>query len=125
MSTTTVADARPVTHGVSRLHLHVTPTTRPEEVVRKWAREHRLPCETVPRDWFFPESNDRDMFEKLEATRRLCFGCPVQAACLQWALDDRIMTGMYGGASATERERMTATRRQRPGRAPRRRRTAA
>lgn len=57
------------------------------------------PCETNP-DAFFPEHSDYDSY--LEA-KALCQTCPKKEACLQFALDNKIEYGCWGGTSPIER----------------------
>jgi WhiB family transcriptional regulator, redox-sensing transcriptional regulator len=52
---------------------------------------------------FFPDSAD---FEKLRAARAVCEGCAVRLECLQTALADTHLTGIWGGTSERERVRM-------------------
>lgn len=35
--------------------------------------------------------------------KRICAACPVRTACLQYALDEDIRTGIYGGQTVTQR----------------------
>lgn len=56
-------------------------------------------------DALFPEGKDQ------KRARVICMGCPVRAACLAEALDNRIEWGVWGGM--TERERRQLLR-QRP-----------
>jgi WhiB family transcriptional regulator, redox-sensing transcriptional regulator len=43
--------------------------------------------------------------------RQICRDCPVQALCLEYALDNRIDHGVWGGASERERRRIARQRR--------------
>ena len=54
-------------------------------------------------DEMFPEPREQTR------ARQVCFGCPVRAACLAEALDNRIEWGVWGGK--TERERRLILRR--------------
>lgn len=38
--------------------------------------------------------------------KRICGECPVRAACLQYALDHDIRTGIWGGMSPTQRRKL-------------------
>ena len=38
--------------------------------------------------------------------KRICQGCPVQARCLEYALDNEIMFGIWGGKSPQQRRRL-------------------
>jgi hypothetical protein len=52
---------------------------------------------TAPR-LFFPERGDSDRDAK-----RVCARCPVQQQCLQYALDNGIRYGVWGGKSERQR----------------------
>lgn len=43
--------------------------------------------------------------------RRVCATCPVQGACLEWAIARREPDGIWGGLTATERKRLVRRRR--------------
>ncbi len=51
-----------------------------------------LPENRDKMDYFF----SKEIFEKYEA-KNLCFSCPVRAKCLQWALEHRVIHGVWGG----------------------------
>lgn len=71
-----------------------------------------MPCESAP-DLFFPHDNDnqqnRYLHERL--AKKLCYDCPLQLACLEYALDNNETDGIWGGT--THHERRNLTRRQR------------
>ena len=48
----------------------------------------------------------------VEVARRICADCPVQAACLEHALAERIDHGVWGGSSERERRRILKRRRE-------------
>lgn len=93
--------------------------TRPDQ----W-RDHAL-CATPQYrghvNLWFPHPTDT---EGTAAAKRVCAACPVIAACLASALDERIGDGIFGGLTHTERisYRRNRTRNQRnqpmPGRVP-------
>lgn len=43
--------------------------------------------------------------------RRVCEQCPVQAECLEYAIDGRIVDGVWGGTDGAERSRLLRVRR--------------
>lgn len=45
------------------------------------------------------------------AARKICNGCPVQEDCLEYALQERIDAGMWGGVSERGRRRLLKQRR--------------
>lgn len=62
-------------------------------------------CAQVGGDEWHPESGGTTKWSK-----RICARCPVAAECLQYALDEGIAEGVWGGASAKERQRMRVER---------------
>lgn len=63
-----------------------------------------LPCRTDP-ELFFPVADEgTEAFEREAApARALCAGCPVRAACLDYALETGQDYGIWGGTSPAER----------------------
>lgn len=57
-------------------------------------------------DLWFIERGD----EGYREARAICRTCPVQVACLEYALDNHIVHGMWGGQSVRERERIVRSR---------------
>jgi WhiB family transcriptional regulator, redox-sensing transcriptional regulator len=47
----------------------------------------------------------------VEAAQRVCKGCDVREACLEYALQNHIEQGVWGGASERERRRILRGRR--------------
>jgi WhiB family redox-sensing transcriptional regulator len=47
----------------------------------------------------------------VDHARRICATCPVQERCLEYALEQRIDHGVWGGASERERRRILKRRR--------------
>ncbi len=58
----------------------------------------RAACRGTDTGAFFPGRG-----ETLEAVRGVCDGCPVRAECLDFAMADPEIVGMWGGTSARER----------------------
>lgn len=71
---------------------------------RNWAS--RAACKGLDPAIFYPQDDD----EAGEA-KAVCAECPVQLACLEYAIDEREKNGVWGGA--TERERLRIIRRRR------------
>ena len=63
-------------------------------------------CQEHPPDVFFPS----DGVGVIRA-QRICETCPVKARCLEYALEERIDHGVWGGASERERRRIMKGRR--------------
>ena len=57
-------------------------------------------CLDVPRATFFREDRIG-----VEVAKRICANCPVRRQCLEYALANRIVRGVWGGASERERRR--------------------
>lgn len=66
-------------------------------------------CAQVGGDAWFPEKGG-----SVREPKRICSRCPVQAECLQYAMDEDIRFGVWGGLS--ERERRALRKRRLPGR---------
>ena len=60
---------------------------------------------TDPRE-FFPTGGSG-----VAAALRVCAECPVRTECLEYALENRIDQGVWGGASERERRRILRQRR--------------
>lgn len=45
------------------------------------------------------------------AAKELCYSCPVQRACLEWALDNNEQDGIWGGLGINARKKILAERR--------------
>ncbi len=63
-------------------------------------------CREVAPDTFFPS----DGLGVIKA-QRICAKCPVQNACLEYALENHIDHGVWGGRSERERRRILRARR--------------
>jgi WhiB family redox-sensing transcriptional regulator len=48
----------------------------------------------------------------VESAQLVCHNCPVRVECLEYALENRIEHGVWGGASERERRRILRRRRQ-------------
>lgn len=58
-------------------------------------------CAQVGAGPFFPEKG-----ESARAAKRICAGCPVREACLQYALGDNILEGVWGGTTEKDRRQL-------------------
>jgi WhiB family redox-sensing transcriptional regulator len=63
-------------------------------------------CRNHPPSVFFPSDG-----VGVDQARRICQTCPVTAACLEYALTNRIDHGVWGGTSERERRRILKRRR--------------
>lgn len=72
-----------------------------EGVIRppSWQTQARCAHVEDP-DIFYPERG-----QSVRAARELCFKCPVRQQCLEFAVEERIDYGVWGGMSKRERKR--------------------
>jgi WhiB family transcriptional regulator, redox-sensing transcriptional regulator len=66
------------------------------------------PCLGTPTDAFFPNSDNHITPD----AARLCRTCPHQPDCLNYAIDNGIWHGIWGGHSPTQRQDIARGRRQ-------------
>lgn len=62
-------------------------------------------CRGVSATEFFPSDGSG-----VERAMRVCQGCDVRDECLEYALEQRIEHGVWGGASERERRRILKSR---------------
>lgn len=60
-------------------------------------------CTQIGGDLWFP---DVGQWTKVRAAKTVCARCPIAAACLQDALDDPSLEGVWAGTTQREREGM-------------------
>lgn len=65
----------------------------------KWQSDAR--CAEVDPEIFFPKRGG-----SAKAARAVCNHCAVRAQCLEYALDNKELFGIWGGASERERRRL-------------------
>ncbi|MFZ0666484.1 MAG: WhiB family transcriptional regulator [Acidimicrobiales bacterium] len=63
-------------------------------------------CKELDPGIFFP--ND---WVGVQVAQRICADCPVKSLCLEYALQNRVDHGVWGGASERERRRILRQRR--------------
>jgi WhiB family redox-sensing transcriptional regulator len=63
-------------------------------------------CRHHPPTTFFPSDG-----VGVDRARKICATCPVKAQCLDYALENRIDHGVWGGTSERERRRILKRRR--------------
>ena len=63
-------------------------------------------CRDHPPSAFFPSDG-----VGVDRARKICATCPVQSPCLEYALEQRIDHGVWGGTSERERRRILKRRR--------------
>ena len=62
-------------------------------------------CRNYPPVMFFPSDG-----VGVDRARKICKDCPVAETCLEYALDQRIEHGVWGGCSERERRRILKRR---------------
>lgn len=67
-------------------------------------------CRNYPATAFFPSDG-----VGVDSAREICATCKVKAPCLEYALENRIDHGVWGGSSERERRRILRRRRQESG----------
>lgn len=63
-------------------------------------------CRFEPPERFFPSDG-----VGVEIAKQICATCPVQTPCLEYALEQRIDHGVWGGTSERQRRRILKARR--------------
>ena len=63
-------------------------------------------CASIPPSTFFPSDGSG-----VEVARKICASCTVKVPCLEYALEQRIDHGVWGGCSERERRRISKRRR--------------
>ena len=60
-------------------------------------------CRDADADLFFPVGTMGPALRQIDEAKRICRACPAQAACLAWAIDHGITSGVWGGTTEDER----------------------
>jgi WhiB family transcriptional regulator, redox-sensing transcriptional regulator len=86
---------------VTRPHLSLVPDTfdSPEPDDNQW--QDRALCAQTDPEAFFPEKGG-----STREAKRICLGCEVKDACLDYALAHDERFGIWGGLSERERRRL-------------------
>lgn len=66
-------------------------------------------CDGLPTDSFFPKDS-----VGVDAARKVCDNCPVKQVCLEYALENKIEYGVWGGTSERQRRVILKQRRMNP-----------
>jgi WhiB family transcriptional regulator, redox-sensing transcriptional regulator len=83
------------------------PVTAPPDPDSATAWMHDGNCRNYPPAVFFPSDG-----VGVDRARKICLDCPVAEQCLEYALEQRIEHGVWGGCSERERRRILKRRRQ-------------
>lgn len=69
-----------------------------------WMKKGR--CRDISPSVFFPSDG-----VGVDVARAICADCPVKTPCLEYALENKVDHGVWGGASERERRRIARRRR--------------
>jgi WhiB family transcriptional regulator, redox-sensing transcriptional regulator len=75
----------------------------------------RAACLSADPELFFPLSAAGPSLPQLDLAKQVCRCCQVRAQCLEFALAQGEIHGIWGGASEDERRQLRATRRRSAG----------
>jgi WhiB family transcriptional regulator, redox-sensing transcriptional regulator len=67
---------------------------------------HDAACVGEDPDVFFPEGRQRPVWEDIDRAKAICATCPVVEPCRDWAVSMRVSSGIWGGLTEGERQRM-------------------
>jgi WhiB family redox-sensing transcriptional regulator len=95
-------------HSRDKLNLQAAvetmPITASKAAAVSWRKD--AACQAVAAELFFPIGRTGDAVSQIEAAKAVCETCPVQVACLQFALETNQEAGIWGGTSEDERARL-------------------
>jgi WhiB family redox-sensing transcriptional regulator len=84
---------------------------RPNAVFNREAWRERAACAEVETGAFFPLGQVGAALEQVRQAKRICCGCPVRDACLDFAITTNQEYGVWGGADEEERRSIRRQRR--------------
>ncbi|MHB8671966.1 MAG: WhiB family transcriptional regulator [Acidimicrobiales bacterium] len=87
---------------IGHAHARSARPARLGESWRAWAA-----CRGVETERFYPSA---EASEAIEGARKVCDGCPVRPACLEYALEAREPYGVWGGLTEDERRSLRRRR---------------
>jgi WhiB family redox-sensing transcriptional regulator len=67
---------------------------------------HRAACQDEDPELFFPVSEVGPGATQAEQAKAVCVRCPVRAKCLEYALDNGLDHGIFGGTTEPERRKL-------------------
>ena|SRR6516225_4269442 len=92
-----------------RMKIPYIPAQRGTAVPRGDWRAHAA-CRGKDPLLFFPAGTGGAALEAAARAKRVCGGCPVRVACLDWALATGREIGVLGGTTESERRALRARR---------------
>lgn len=84
----------------------------PDPDTWEWLRH--AACTDADPELFFPVGESGPAAAQARRAKEVCHGCPVEAQCLEWALNTGRTTGVWGGTDEDERRRMRRRTDRRP-----------
>jgi WhiB family redox-sensing transcriptional regulator len=63
-------------------------------------------CRSTDAELFFPVGTTGNAVDQISAAKAVCRSCPVQGACLSFALETNQESGIWGGKDEDERRRL-------------------
>jgi WhiB family redox-sensing transcriptional regulator len=73
---------------------------------RNWVYDSACRDEVFP-ELFFPRTDDE---AGITDAKSVCSRCPARTACLEWALDNNMSVGIWGGTTPQERRALKRKR---------------
>lgn len=67
-------------------------------------------CRDVDTELFFPAGTTGEAAGQIDAAKRVCAGCDVREACLEYAIETNQTYGVWGGYDEQERKRLRRKR---------------
>ena len=64
-------------------------------------------CRDADPELFFPDGSPSSTRAQVKRAKLICRGCPISAACLNWALSSGQEAGIWGGLTEEERRRLS------------------
>ena len=77
----------------------------PQFLPPAWTKDAR--CAEVDTEMFFPDKGD---INSATSARLICKGCEVKVQCLEYALDNREVYGIWGGTNERDRRPLLKAR---------------
>ncbi len=65
-------------------------------------------CHQADPDLFFPVGTAGPALRQIREAKRICEACRARTACLAWALEHAVASGVWGGTTEEERRSMRA-----------------
>jgi WhiB family transcriptional regulator, redox-sensing transcriptional regulator len=75
-----------------------------------WMEQANCRSNDVDPEWFFPKSEHTDKME-IKAALKICDSCDVQLQCLQYALNQWPVDGIWGGQKNSQLRELIKRRR--------------